>query len=164
MGDVMGLAKRKANRLKEYAYSKNGAYLVTICTKDKTHILSKIVGSVGDGFAVPQLSKYGIIVDKYINLINQKYSMIKVNKYVIMPNHIHLILVVEKNGTVNPSPTLSSVIGWFKYVVIKEINEPVNIFQRSFHDHIVRNENDYLKIWEYINNNPLKWELDCYYK
>jgi len=165
----MELTKRKPNRLKKYDYSKNGGYFITICTKDRKQILSKITKDknydiVGDGFAVPQLTKYGIIVDKYINLINTKYPMIKVDKYVIMPNHIHLLLIIESDGTANPSPTIGSIIGWFKYSITKYIDESTNIFQRSFHDHIIRNKNDYLKIWEYIDNNPLKWELDCYYK
>ena len=83
-----------------------------------------------------------------------------------MPNHIHLILIVENvNGTSRvPSPTnntISHTISTFKRFVNKEVGH--NVFQRSFHDHIIRGEQDYLKIWNYIDTNPQKWQDDCFY-
>ena len=161
----MKLPKRKPTRLQNYDYSQNGAYFITICTHQKQCILGKIVG---EGFPLPQLSTQGKIAEKYILSINEKYPCVDVNKFVIMPNHIHFILCIENNGRGNPSPTISNVVGWLKYGITKEINNfykspQDNIFQRSFHDHIIRGEKDYLKIWNYIDTNPQKWETDCFY-
>lgn len=104
----MEYPKRKPNRLRGYDYSGNGAYFITICTQNRECILSDI--NVGDGFPVPILTNYGIISDKFINLITEKFHTIFVEKYVIMPNHIHLLLVVQNSdiaagGTGTPSPT-----------------------------------------------------------
>ncbi len=85
----MSLPKRKKNRLQGYDYSQNGAYFITVCVQDKKRILSKII--VGDGLPVPHLTVYGQIVEKCIQLINQKYPEVKIEKYVIMPNHIHIL-------------------------------------------------------------------------
>ena len=91
-----------------------------------------------------------------------KYPMVNIDKYVIMPNHIHILLFIfNENGTANPSPTLGMVMGWFKYNVIKKAD--VSVFQHSFHDHIIRNKNDYEKIWQYIDTNPVNWHKDCFY-
>ena len=87
--------KRKAVRLKKYNYSKAGAYFLTICTKDKKPILSSI--SVGDGaldVPSPQLTRIGKIVEKYI-LSTSKIENLSVKQYVIMPNHIHLIILIK---------------------------------------------------------------------
>lgn len=159
------LPKRKQNRLNKFDYSQNGAYFITICTQNRKEILSHI--TVGDGFPVPELTKYGNIVYKQINKISEKYPNVDVDKYVIMPNHIHIILFLS-NGTGNPSPTVSNIIAWLKYTSTKEINNLNNtagkrIFQRSFYDHIIRNENDYLDIWQYIDGNALKWQNDKFY-
>ena len=160
--------KRKPTRLKGYDYSAKGAYFITICVKDREELLSKIVG---DGVLdVPNniLTQYGEIADKYINKMSEFYQHIFIDKYVIMPNHIHLILSIinQENGTSRtPSPTSSEIskfISSFKRFCNKEYEK--NIWQRSFHDHIIRDEKDYKKIWEYIDTNPLRWELDCFYK
>lgn len=80
-----------------------------------------------------------------------------------MPNHIHMLIqLYPANGTGNPSPTLGNIIAWYKYQVTREVNTCCNsagmrFFQRSYHDHIIRGEVDYLKIWEYIESNPAKW-------
>ena len=113
---------------------------------------------------VPQndLSKIGAICDKYINNINIKYENVTVDKYVIMPNHIHLIIFL--NGTMkasSPTNNIESIIRSLKTMITKEVG--YSIWQRSFHDHIIRDKNDYQKIWEYIDTNVLKWEQDCFY-
>ena len=92
------------------------------------------------------------------------------DKYVVMPNHIHLIIairndVVENGMSRTPSPTnaiIPHVISTFKRFCNKEIGK--KIFQRSFHDHIIRNSDDYDKISKYIYENPLIWEKDCFYE
>ena len=92
----MDLPKRKPTRLKGYDYSTPGAYFITICTQDRKELLSEII--VGDdAHIVPQnhLSNYGLICDKYINHINIKYENVTVDKYVIMPNHIHFIIFLH---------------------------------------------------------------------
>ena len=158
--------KRKINRLKSWNYSNNGGYFITICTDNRKHILSKIC--VGDGFPVPQLTKTGQIVDDYIKNINLKYSCVTVSEYVIMPNHIHLLLLIDNNGTGNPSPTVGNIIGWFKYNTTKSVNEKYKtagnkLWQRSYYDHIIRDEKDYTEKLNYILSNPLKWIDDEYY-
>lgn len=143
--------KRKPNRLKNYDYSQVGAYFITLCIQNRNEILGDFVGdgsSVPNGSSVPKLnlSKCGIITDEYVHLINEKYPDIKIDNYVIMPNHVHLILSII-NGTGNPSPTVGSVIAWFKYQTTKQINaitgNNINkIWQRSYYDHIIKNEQD----------------------
>ncbi len=156
---------RKPTRLKEYNYSCNGVYFVTICSKDKKPIFSKIVG---DGVLdVPKvvLSEYGCIVCKYLEQISKHYNYLNIDNYVVMPNHIHILIRVCDDGTSRtPSPTnsiLPSFVSTFKRFVNKEVGE--NIFQRSFHDHIIRNELDYIEHYTYIENNPAKWEFDELY-
>ena len=158
--------KRKINRLKSWNYSNNGGYFITICTDNRKHILSKIC--VGDGFPVPQLTKTGQIVDDYIKNINLKYSCVTVSEYIIMPNHIHLLLFIDNNGTGNPSPTVGNIIGWFKYNTTKSVNKEYNsagnkLWQRSYYDHIIRDEKDYMEKLNYILSNLLKWFDDEYY-
>ncbi len=85
-----------------------------------------------------------------------------VDKFVIMPNHIHLIISLYRTMRASsPTEKIENLIRSFKIMVTKEIGN--SIFQRSYHDHIIRDKNDYQKIWEYIDTNPLKWELDCFY-
>ena len=157
--------ERKPLRLKGYDYSNFGAYFITICTKNREELLSEICPNVGDdAHIVPnnRLTDYGKICEKYINNINEKYNDATVDKYVIMPNHIHLIIFLH--GTMwasSPTQTIGSIIRSFKTMVTKETGTAV--WQRSFHDHIIRNEKDYAKIWEYIDNNPGIWETDCLY-
>lgn len=137
--------------------------------------------SVGDGSPVPSqvhiLKMPGKIVQRYILEIPRKYPNVSVDHYVVTPNHIHLLLSFREvrrtgaapgHGTGNPSPTLGNVIGWLKYQVTREVNlaggtTGQKFFQRSYHDHIIRNEKDYLRIWTYIDGNPGRWREDCFY-
>lgn len=162
----MDMPKRVPMRLKEYDYSQNGVYFVTICTDKRKNILSQIAfinEDVGEGLcALPQtqLTDLGKIVDSSINHIG-KQNNIQIDKYVIMPNHVHILmsLVVETGG--HRGPPLHSIIGQLKSYTTYKCG--CKIWQRSFFDHIIRDENDYLRCWQYINNNPIKWELDKYY-
>ena len=160
------LSKRKPTRLKDFDYSTNGAYFITICTEKRVNILSQIVG---EGSPLPQLSGFGNVADRWIKKISEKYNEITLDNYVIMPNHIHLLLSVSStDGRENPSPTIQEVIGWLKYQITKEINNGRNqtgtkIFQRSFFDHIIRNDTDYMEIYNYICENPVKWNVDKLY-
>ena len=157
----MDFTERKQNRIPEYDYGENGAYFVTICTYDREKTLSQIVG---DGFPVPK--PYGQIAVEMIQQISAQYPSVTVDRFVIMPDHIHLLLRFNRNdGTADPSPTLGNVVGWFKYQVTKKINRQtgsagMRIFQRSYYDHVIRNQKDYDDIWMYIENNPKRWVMN----
>jgi len=166
------LPSRKQTRLKGYDYTSTGYYFITICTKGRGNILGDVVGC--DAFIAPpfvELSEYGLVVDKYINRISSMYGEFYVDKYIIMPNHIHMILVkiafdiTQEHGVMKASrPTsasISSVIRSLKTMITKEIK--VRVWQTSFHDHIIRDEKDYHRIWQYIDTNPAKWQDDRYY-
>jgi len=158
------LPQRKHTRLKYYDYSKNGYYFVTICTKDKKPLLGKIVGR--DAHIPPHivLSDIGKIVDKYINNANIVYNFITIDKYVIMPNHIHLIVKFEfplDGGMWASRPTVNTIVRSIKTLTTKEIG--YSIWQSSYYDHVIRNQHSYEEIWKYIDDNPLKWHLDELY-
>ncbi len=160
----MNLPERKPNRLKNYDYSSNGVYFITICTKNKEPLFGRIVGATIGRPPEMHLSHYGIITKKAIENINKHYPCISAEKYVIMPNHLHLLLSIDnfdENGRPMVAPTISTVIQQMKGFVSKQIG--FSPWQKLFHDHIIRNEKDYEKIWEYIDTNPLKWESDCFY-
>jgi REP element-mobilizing transposase RayT len=155
---------RKPNRLKGFDYSDNGAYFVTICTKNREELFGTIAGAE---FRRPQaeiltkLSECGLTVKNEIDVLSSKYPEIFVDKYVVMPNHVHMIIVVSGGGRQNAAPTISRVINqWKRAISIKTDFSP---WQKSFHDHIIRNGADYDRIARYIENNPSNWEKDCFY-
>ena len=164
----MDFPRRKRNRLTGFNYSSKGSYFITICVKDRHNILGRLVG--GGVLDAPriELSEYGVIAEKYINSIDRAYKNISLDKYVIMPNHIYLILTVCNSGdgtSRTPSHTNALVplfVSTFKRFTNK--NCGFSIFQRSYHDHIIRNEQEYQKIWQYIGANPRMWEEDCFYE
>ena len=159
----MQMPQRKPNRIEDYDYSQNGAYFVTVCTQDRKRILSDIVGD--DAHIVPK--PYGQVVEKYI------HNAPEIEKYVIMPDHIHMIIRLDNGSMWASTPTkvsvgadahirpnynrVSSVVRSIKTLTTKEIGVP--IFQRSYYDHVIRNQQDYNEIWEYIENNPRKWAM-----
>lgn len=158
----MDLPKRKNIRLHNYNYSYNGAYFITICTKNKENLLWKNVGAncVRLLDQLP-LSKIGIVIENEIYKLNTVYENIKVDKYQIMPNHIHLIIFIyeDSNGRTQFAPTISRIIKQFKGSITKQIG--FSIWQKSFYDRIIRNEKEYQSVWNYIHNNPLKY-LEVY--
>ena len=94
--------------------------------------------------------------------IAEHYIGVRVDKYVVMPNHIHLILVLENEQ----NPNCSQIIAQFKSGVSRQIHSMVQeviLWQRSYHDHVIRNQYEYEKIWLYIEANPMQWEKDCFY-
>ena len=160
----MELPKRKPNRLPDFDYSTPGAYFITICTENRKCILWDTVGaSIARPCNVP-LSAYGKIVKEAICDIPLHYPAVSVDNYTIMPNHIHLLLQINTDAGGRPmvAPTISTIVQQTKGVVTKQIGKP--IWQKLFHDHVIRGEKDYLKIWDYIANNPAKWKEDCFYK
>ena len=163
----MDLPQRKPNRLPYYNYSTPGAYFITICTQNKDPILSKIVGGGALDAPTIRLTEVGQIVQQHIASGNNMNG-ISIDKYVIMPNHIHIILIVDAvtaGGTSKvPSPA-NALIPHFVSTLKRFCNRDIgrNIFQRSYHDHVIRDEQDYQKIWAYIDNNPARWQEDCFY-
>ena len=158
----MEIRDRKTTRLKGFDYSSNAVYFVTVCVNNRKKILSEIVG---DGvYDIPKikLSNYGKTAEKYIRIMSSKYENVCVDKYTIMPNHIHMLIRingVSHNGSLQaPNPTnaiIPKFISLFKRYTNREIGQ--SIWQRSFYDHIIRDENDYIEHLEYIKNNPVKW-------
>ena len=163
------LPVRKRNRLKDHDYSSNGAYFITICTKDRKNIfwMKKQPDLVGEDIILPpdtiRLSPYGKIAEEAINAIPKYYPNVELWQYVVMPNHIHMILFIPyDSGRMISSPTsILTVVGQMKRYASKKIG--TSIWQRSFHDHIIRGKNDYEKIVKYIYENPVKWQSDCFY-
>ena len=118
--------------------------------------------NVGATIGRPHLSEAGEITDSAILNIPKCYPPVILDKYVIMPNHIHLLLRLQnEDGRPMVAPTVSTVIQQLKGYVTKQVGQ--SIWQKSFHDHIIRNEESYKQIWQYIETNPIKWEEDCFY-
>ena len=164
------LKQRKTPRLQGFDYNKVGAYFITICTNDRRCILSHIVGTGVLDCPKLELTRYGTIADKYINQLNDFYDYISVDDYVIMPNHIHILLFIKPNGqSGTPVPTrvnransvFSKFVSTFKRFCNKEYGE--NIWQARTNDHIIRNQEDYEKHLKYIHENPIRWQFDELY-
>ena len=164
----MYLPKRKPTRLKNYDYSSDGYYFITICSHNRKNLFSNIVGAIHES-PENQLNKNGKIINCYIKQLASRFGL-TVDKYVIMPNHIHLIIAIDERA-IRESPLqkrsfISKAIGYLKMNVSRDIHKNgylYTVWQRSFHDHIIRGESDYLKIWNYIDTNPQKWKEDCFY-
>ena len=162
----MELPKRKPTRLKGYNYSQDGYYFIIICTNKRKNLVSNIVGQ-GLAPAENKLYPFGKIAEQELQDLEKRYQEVKIDKYVIMPNHIHAIVVIKsKTAGASPCPTLSDLVCTFKSITTHKcrlLNTDVKIWQTSFHDHIIRDETDYMKIWNYIDTNPQKWDEDCFY-
>ena len=167
---MIDLPKRKDLRLRDWNYSTPGAYFITICTQEKRCILSEIL-PVGAGVLDRpnlKLTEMGKQVEEILLEMNKKTSGIDVNQYVIMPNHVHFLLTVTNDGASRtPPPTganaeIPRFVSTFKRFTNKACGQ--SLWQRSYHDHVIRNEQDYSDIAEYIENNPAKWSEDCYAK
>jgi REP element-mobilizing transposase RayT len=152
-GDELDLPRRKKIRLEAYDYSSCGAYFVTICIANRNTLL----WNVGADTIRPHesLSPYGEIVETAINQIPTHYDNIIVDQYCIMPDHVHMIIFItpSENGRIVSASTLSMVIGSMKRWVSKQIGFP--IWQKLFNDRIIRNEESYREVWQYIDENPL---------
>ena len=170
------LKKRKTPRHQGFDYNSVGVYFITICTQNRRCILSHIVGTGVLDCPKSELTVYGEIADKYINQLNEFYHNLSVENYVIMPNHIHLLLWVKepKTDTENgqsrtPVPTnverannvCSQFVSTLKRFCNKEYGE--NIWQARFNDHIIRSHDDYEEHLRYIYENPTHWYYDELY-
>lgn len=173
---------RKSIRLKEYDYANANWYYITICTQGKEHLFGKVINNkvVLNGFGK-------IVQDEWLRTKEIRKN-VDLDYYVIMPNHIHGIIIIEYNekeliinggrDTMHRVPTertfgspipnsLSTIIGAFKASVTRRINKisrsRQSIWQRNYFEHIIRNDEDLYRIRKYIRQNPLKWQLDEYY-
>ena len=157
--------ERKPNRIPGYNYSLNGVYFITICADNHRCIFSHIVG--GGALDAPQiyLSQIGKKVNKYV-LSSENIEGVHIDNFVIMPNHIHLLVNIDSHNGSSKAPTptnakIPHLVSTLKRFVNREIG--YNVFQRSYYDHIIRNKNDYEETSKYIYENPLNWETDEFY-
>ena len=189
------LPKRKVIRLKSQSYSENYTYFLTILCKNRSHLLGKVEviperrrdpvrDGVLDGPRVKnsenvrvevRLSDIGTIVDEKIREINAKSDAVEVDKYVIMPNHIHLLVSIRSasGASRTPPPTkhdatfdraneaIPKFVSYFKRSTNKMCG--IDIWQRGYHDHVIRDSSDYESHWTYIDNNPYRWAEDEYF-
>lgn len=168
-------------------YGQDAAYFVTMCTKDRKHFFGDVVNGI------MKLSHVGIIADLLWNEIKNHADNIELDEYVVMPNHVHGIVILNGNrvgtggrdnacvvSTAVPVPespaqsrfqnqgknTLSSIIGSYKSAVSRHAHRLGFEFewQSRFHDHIIRNEEEYHRIANYISLNPKKWNEDKFNK
>jgi len=159
--------QRRSIRLKGYDYGQAGAYFITICTKDRAYLFGKVV----DGEM--QVNEMGQIVADTWQWLAIQYKHIELDAWVIMPNHLHGIIVITDEycrGGSRTAPTqqrkpIGRLIGAFKTVSTKHINNMRNmpgvpVWQRNYYEHIICNEESLNLIREYIINNPLQWEFD----
>ena len=161
------LPKRKANRLPAYDYAQNGAYFITICTHQK----KVLFGDISEE-AVGADSISARMVRRVFDEVIHQYPTISCPYSIVMPNHFHALIVVER-ADIESAPTISEVVQAFKrystieyiHLVKQGLAEPFEryVWQRSFHDHIVRTGEDFRMIAEYIQNNPRRWEEDCFH-
>jgi len=161
---------RKQNRLNAYDYSQNGMYFVTICTKGR----KEYFGEIKDGEMI--LNNYGKVVEEKWLWLAQQYDYVFLDDYVIMPNHLHGILIIDDTSVVTGRDLslrggevqkkikpLSGLVGAFKTISSKKIhlsNLEIFSWQRSFHDHIIRKQESLEKIRFYIQKNPENWKMD----
>ncbi len=163
------LPKRKHPRLNNYDYGSKGAYFVTICTQDRRCTLSHIVGR---GLAPAErneieYTKFGKIAERQLLLLEKRYSCLSVDRYVIMPNHIHAIFVIEnETAGASPRPTIMDIVCVYKSLTTIEYRHngfSGKLVQTSFHEHIIRGQEDYREIVKYVVENPKRWLCDELY-
>ena len=142
---------RKSPRLKHFDYSTQAYYFVTICAKDKACL-----------FGTPEVfSDAGLVAEICLKQMETHFPTVQLDKYVVMPNHVHAILILGKG-----SPALSVIVGQYKSAVTKCVHTKMpstTVWQSSFHDHVIRSQADYERIWAYIDTNPLRWSKDCFF-
>jgi putative transposase len=160
------LPSRKRLRLENYDYASAGVYAVTICTYDRGHYFGVVKGES------VILSVEGMIVQEYVEWTGKRLPHVFLDEYIVMPNHVHMILFLEEEqrGGSRTAPTetkktLGRIVGAFKTVSAKQINllrqtPGSRLWQRSFHDHIIRSHRDLENHRHYIFSNPANWATD----
>lgn len=174
---------RRSIRLKEYDYSRIGAYFVTVCTWQRECLFGEICVPVGAGSKpARECDQPGMVMNEFGELVDFTWHdlpghnrNICLDAFMIMPNHIHGIVVIEGQGGADgagleraglePAPTLSEIVRQFKTFSSKRINKlrrnpGCPVWQRNYHERVIRDEKELSAIREYIENNPRKWDLD----
>jgi REP element-mobilizing transposase RayT len=171
--------KRKlAPRLKDFDYSSDGAYFVTICTKDRENFFGIIRNDK------TFLNQCGEIIRQKWLWLTQQYPYVRLDEFVVMPNHFHGILIIDSFShgrdrsrpvSTNERPTsikpnkikpLPELIGAFKTTSSKQMHKSIRSdfqWQRSFYDHIIRDEDELNRIRDYIKLNPVNWNKDKFH-
>lgn len=159
----MDYPKRKANRLQGYDYSTPNAYFITVCTAGRKNLFWENAGAIIDRPQAVPLTDIGNVVRQYIEQIPQIYPQVILEHYVIMPNHVHLLMQIctDMDGRSMIAPTISNVVRHMKGRVSKQVGS--SVWQKGFYDHVIRNEADFEGVWTYIEGNPGKWAEDELY-
>lgn len=154
-------------RLKAYDYRSAGAYFVTFCTDRKRHLL----GRIADGQS--ELNEFGLAVESQWNGLAERFDGVLLDSFVVMPNHVHGLIVLQDNvgSGLNPTlqrPSLPKVMWALKTFSARDINElrgtpKATVWQPKYYEHIVRSEDALSRIRDYIANNPAKWAEDRFY-
>lgn len=168
---------RKKIRLADQDYSENECYFLTVCVKEKHCVFGRVGDGVLDvpmdgstGISLIDLSEVGVMVHEQIMEMSAQYRGVHVDHFVIMPNHIHLLLSVadaekgEQGTSRTPSPTNAKIPQFISYLK-RATNKKAgfDLWQRSYYDHVIRDAEDYWYHWRYIDQNPLRWADDEYH-
>ncbi len=157
---------RRSVRLKGCDYSQPGGYFVTVCVQDRICLFGDIVDRE------MRLNARGHMVDRWWNELGTKYPTVDMDEYVVMPNHLHGIVVLSTSEAHGPdhSGPLHALVRWFKTMTTNEYLRGVKrrewpsvrrrLWQRNYYEHVIRGETELSKIREYIRGNPTKWPED----
>jgi putative transposase len=151
--------KRRTPRLRRYDYASTGAYFVTICAHNRECILGTIEA---DCMVV---SDIGNIAHRYWLEIPRHFPNVDLDDFIVMPNHLHGILIFQPTGAMNRAPTLGEVVRAFKARVSaaarKQFGQTgVSVWQRNYYEHVIRKDEDMNHIRQYIIDNPKNWATD----
>ena len=153
-----------------FDYSQDAIYFITSCCKDRIHHFGEIINGE------MKLNEYGEIAHRQIVWLETQYSYVELHNFVVMPNHIHVLFEINRNSipvetgrdlSVPKIKSISSLMGAYKTTSSKQIHQLGNDnfnWQRCFHDHIVRDAKRYDNIFNYINDNPTRWNEDVFNK
>jgi putative transposase len=166
---------RRSIRLKGYDYTQSGWYFITICTHQKSCLFSAIANRQ------LILNQFGYVASECWQAIPKHFSGVELDEFIIMPNHIHgiLIMINNRQGLTISKPyqgefgkpisgSISTIVGSFKSVVSKQVNilrnvKGASVWQRNYYEHIIRDDESLNRIRNYIINNPLAWKNDKLY-
>nr|WP_314896061.1 transposase [uncultured Flavobacterium sp.] len=176
------MKNRKRNRMLGYDYSQNNLYFVTICVQDRKCCFGNVIDTVGTGRDLSvlsvhepmnpymELNEYGSIAQKQLSWLNNQYAYVVLYSFIVMPNHVHAILEIDSNLVTDSEikiKSLSELIGAYKTTTSKQIHLAGFTgftWQRSFHDHIIRNDGSYERISSYIETNHERWNTDVFFE
>jgi putative transposase len=166
------MAERKSLRLHGYDYSSDNLYFVTICVQNRICCFGEIVLDPGHNLTQTLMVRnaYGKIAEEQWNWLGKQYPYLVLHAFAVMPNHIHGIIEIKRSlipCSGMKIKSLSELMGAYKTTTSKQIHLAGYTgfsWQRSYYDHIIREEESFENFLEYINNNPANWENDDLYK